>query len=246
MATVLDLMKNSLAEIGYISTQQTISTADQAFVFARLNRMVDSWKTQKRYVYTMDFASYAFGTSKQTYLIGPISADFTVTSRPARIERCNLILVGTDEVRVPLSIINLDLYADIPIAALSATFPSLIYYRPTYPNGTIYPWPYPTVTTNKLELFTWHLIEKFTATTDTLSLPAGYEEALTQSLAELLCSWAGRPLTQELRDSARNARAAIAGLNIQSPMPRTDCPDFTQGGTAGMEWSGQMRGWRSR
>jgi hypothetical protein len=242
MATVADLIDNALAEIGFIAAEQTLSTANLTFCFDRLNRMIDSWKTQKRFVYAITPEEFAFGSSKQYYTIGP-SGDFVISAgRPIKLENyCNVILVGTTNVRVPIPVINSEEWAEIPIAALSTEFPNRIYYKPTYPDGTLYPWPYPTNVSNKLELFIWQQIDKFLSTSDTLNLPPGYEDAITLSLAEVLCSGMGKTLEPDLAEHAKRARANIANVNVKAPRQITDYPQSDGGG---MQWDPRIRGWR--
>lgn len=237
MATVLDLIKNSLAELGIHATEQTLSSNNQAFCFDRLNRMIDSWKRERRLVYCVDHVTYTFVSSKQLYTIGPATADFTA-ARPIEIESANVVIVGVDDVRVPLTLIDSKQYAQIAVRAISG-IPAQLYYRPTYPNGSLYPYPYPSSGSDKLELFTRAVLDKFTATGDTLSLVPGYEEALTQSLAELLSISFGRELSDRLVASAREARARIS--QFETPQQDTDYPRDAE--EIGMHWDEDARGW---
>ncbi len=242
MSSVEDLIKNSLYEIGYVSAEQTLSDDDKAFCLSRLNRMIDSWKTQRRFVYAIEAKEYPWGVSQQSYTIGPTGDFVLATGRPVKIEdHCNLIIVGTTNVRVPLPLINVEQYSAIGIPTLSSGIPIKVYYQPTYPNGTLYPWPYPTDVANILELFIWEQVNKFSGLTETLNLPPGYEEAITQSLAELLCVPFGRAIEPDLRQSARDARHNIANVNTTAPTQQTD---YVSSPGGGMQWDGAIRGWR--
>ena len=59
---------------------------------------------------------------------------------------------------MPLPVIEVDDYSAVPIAEHTSTYPTCVYYQPTYPNGTLWPWPYPTDITAELELFMWSVL----------------------------------------------------------------------------------------
>ena len=241
--TANDIVTSALRELGILAAGETSSAADAALGLEKLNDILDAWKTKRLYCYQIASQSFPFAVSQETYTIGKAAgADFDYV-RPVRLENyCNLILVGTTNLRVPLPVIQDEDWSSIAIPALSSTIPTKVYYQPTWPNGTLYPWPYPTDVSNEIELFMWLQIGEFTAVTDTFTLPPGYRLALKMSLAEALCSPFGKSITPEIADQARKARANITGLNAQSPRQMTDVPGITHGG--GMQWDPQIRGWR--
>lgn len=222
--TGTQIINNAFTELGLIAAGESPASGDSTFGLEKLNRLLTGWATQRRMVFVMNHASYAFGSSKQSYTIGPAATtpDFTAT-RPVKIERANVILVAGDpDVRAPLEVINTSDYASLGIPALSAEYPSKLYYQPTVSKGTLWPWPYPTNTANKLELFTWNQLAEI-AVADVgvdYPLPPGYDEAIILSLAESLCPAYGKQVSPELARMAQRARAAIAELN-HAP-PKTD------------------------
>jgi hypothetical protein len=219
MATGTSLITAALQEINAIAQGEAVPATDETFVLGKLNRLLDSWNLQQRYVFFVGHASYEFATSKQTYTIGPSGADFTAP-RPVRILRANLILVNqTPDNHFPLTVINWARYADHSVPALASGIPIKLYYQETIPSGSLWPWPYPTVTTNKLELFTWNQLTAIASVGATYNLAPGYEDAIILSLAETLCSSYGKPLAPELAMNAQKARGAITGPNVlASPM----------------------------
>jgi hypothetical protein len=239
--TVGDLITDAMTEIGVLASGETASAADSTHVMGKLNQLFGLWNTEDRYVYVIDSEEFAFGTSKQYYTIGPSSADF-VTTRPLNLEPyCNLIIVGTTNFRRPLPLYTVSDWSAIGIPTLTSTFPTKVYYKPSYPNGTLYPWPYPTDVTNKLELFTTHQLAEVSSLVTTLALPPGYRAALTLSLAEFVSNSFGKQVTEDLRDFARKARASIAGANASIPRQTSDVPLTDRGG--GMRWDAATRGW---
>lgn len=225
MATYADLIANALIEIGAIATGETPSASDLALGLSKLNRMIGLWNAQSLLVPYVDSAEFAFGTSKQSYTIGPAasSADFT-SARPIRIVAASIVLVSSSPYTyIPLDVMNVEEYGDIRVPATSSTIPTRLYYKPTVTKGTLYPWPYPTVVTNKLSIDYWAQLAEV-ATADTIALAPGYEEALTTSLAEALGPSFGRTIAPELEKQAQMARSVIKGLNSQAPKLGSDFP----------------------
>lgn len=226
-----DILTAALNEINVEDPEQAPSYKNlmQALYYA--NMLLDTWITRGLMAYYLEINSFAFATSKQTYTIGAAGADFAL-DRPVKVDRANLIRVGvTPNERVKLDVIEIETYADIRYPADSAEEPTHLYYQPAYPLGVLYPYPYPTNVTNKLELFTQHQLTKFSEDdlSNVLLLPPGYQAALQHSLAEMLCIPFGKTISPELERMARRARAAVQGLNqkpihiktIDSGMPQS-------------------------
>lgn len=238
MATVEDLIKNALKTINFLSVYQTLDSNVLTDCFNTLNRMVDSWIPQRRFVYEIARYEYPFAVSKASYTLGP-AGDFAINVRPREIDHANVVITA-DDLHIPVGVRNFEEYAGVAMPTLSGEYPSEIYYRPGWPNGTIYPYPYPTEVLNKLEIFVPRILEKFTSTAQTLSLAPGYEHAITQSVAELYCEMFGRPLTAELERSARKAREVLTASNSRSLPQSSDYPAEDGGG---MQWDERIHGW---
>jgi hypothetical protein len=239
--TYEDIFTLALMEIGAIGAGDTASASDIELARKYFNLLIDQWKLEKSLCYVTNHESFAFATSKQTYTIGP-TGDF-VTDRPIRIDLANLIIVGTDDVRMPLEVINDESYSAIPIPAYDSAYPVKIYYRPTYPNGTIYPWPYPTTVTNKLELFTTTQLSEVAAAdiTNTISFAPGYRAALLYSLAKILCGAFEKEVSQDLALKARESKSILSSSNARTPRQCSDIPG--SGGNQGLVWNPVIKGW---
>lgn len=227
MATVLDMIKNAMIDIVALAQGETPPTAESTWALSQLNMMIDSWRTRRLYVYYIAKASYPFAVSKQSYTIGRgAGADF-VADRPVKIETANLVLSGGE--RQPLEVFNIEDYASLRIPVLAST-PARLYYQPTYPNGTLWPWPYPTDVAQELELFSWMQLASFATVNDAVALPPGYELAMKLSLAEILCPGYGKAIPESLAALARQARANIMSLNSVPPSFSTDFPALQSAG----------------
>lgn len=215
------IINAALTDLGVIEPGNTPPAVVSTFCLEKLNRLLSTWATKRLLVFVMNHASYAFTTSQQSYTIGPASStpDFTAV-RPVKIERANVVIVsGSPDTHIPLDVINTQDYAALNVPALSADYPTRLYYQPTATKGTLWPWPYPTNTSNELELFTWNQLAQI-ATADVgvdYPLPPGYDNALILSLAESILPTYPNPSAMLIKDAAREARAAIMGINSKPP-----------------------------
>ena len=215
--TGLTIIQNALLYLNKLGVGQSITEADQTLGLKQLNLLIDRWRVKRSYVIYFNHASYSFDTSQQSYTIGQDSADFEA-DRPIKIIRANLIRTGDDpNTHIPLLVYEMDEYASLSVPATSGQEPDRIYYQPTFPNGTLWPWPYPEndadILANELELFTWSYMTSWATTDTSVDLAPGYEDALTLSLAERLTVPYGVAMNPELKDQARQARASIARIN---------------------------------
>lgn len=233
MPTAQTLVDNALKKAGVYAASETPETADRTQCLAEMNLIVGTWQAQRRFGYYTRIDVFTITTSASSYTIGPSgsSPSFSLGAtgiRPIEILGANLIRVGdTPDTRVPLQVFNVDDYRGINEYLQTAEEPAALFYNPTFPNGTLYPVPYPEDTTaakaNKLELYSKFLLASFAdINTTSYDLPPGYENALTLTLAEVVAPLFGKTLPQEVKDQARQARAAIRSNNSKPPKLVTD------------------------
>lgn len=221
MATVLDIITDSLSEIGSYAQGEVPSAADAQFALRKLNRMLDAWNARRLMIYTTTFAQYTLVPGLIPHTIGPSGATYTVSQRPVRIEAANIILNNVvPYVKSPLNIRNDQFWENQPVPTITTTLPTDLYYSPAWPNGQLYIWPVPTVAYG-LELWYWQVISQFAALTDTVSFPPGYQNAIVYSLAVEMANAFGKQVSGSLATLANNAFNYIFGNNSDSPQIAT-------------------------
>ena len=141
-----------------------------------------------------------------------------------------MLTAGAPDTFVPLKVINTDDYAALSVPALSSENPSRLYYQLTVPNGTLWPWPFPTNAANQLQLFMRNQLAAFADSATTVNLPPGYEEAITLILEGAILRGFGKTISADLREEIQEARAAIQGVNLAPPKLSTDAPVGTGAG----------------
>lgn len=223
MATGLSVITNACIEIGAIAPGETVPAANSVFALERLNRIIDLWNTQGLTLWTVNDATYVLTANTQDYEIGPTAAaPGFVATRPTKVLMANLVLTTlTPNVFIPLEIWNAQQWASLAVLSVAASVPKALYYDPRNTNGLLRLWPKPSAA-NSLELYTPQQLTALAALATTFAFPPGYEDALTLTLAEVLCQPFGRPRTPELMMDARNARAAIKATNNETPLMQTD------------------------
>ena len=217
--TCRDLISDSLTECGILAQGETATADDADAAHKRLNRMIESWRAERRLAYMIDIARHTLTANQTSHTIGP-SGDF-VADRPTRIVRANVVVTGfTPELHNPLNIVErAEEWAEVTAPLLSASVPSHLYCDYAYPDATLYLFPYPAESYD-LELFTWKQLARFKTLDDAVSLPDGYYEALMYSLAERLCAPFGVPgdIRQQIAKDAALARTRIANVNMRAPV----------------------------
>jgi hypothetical protein len=227
MSTATDIISNSLLEIGKLAQGETANAGDVAWGLSKLNRMIDAWNARRLFIFAVNFVeTYTLTPGLIPHTIGPSSnipapnfATVNGSTRPARIESAAIILNNINpKVTQPLNPRDADWWANERIKTLQTDLPTEFYYEPDYPLGKIFLWPVP-ITAWGLELQTWTEFNKFTTST-TITLPQGYEDAITWSLAEtMMASYRVQAdRSAEIRLQARSARAVIQSINAKTPL----------------------------
>ncbi len=219
MATALDIIKDALADMGALDAGETPEAEDAQLALRILNRLLDQWNAQNRFIYTVTFSSQSWTANQSSRTIGP-TGNFVVTKRPDSIQSARWVdSSSTPTIYEQIEIRDKDWFASRALRNYGTTVPYDLYYDPSWPNGTIYLIPYPTVTRN-IELEIKTLLAALTLTS-TFTLPQGYEEAVEKTLAERLCLPFGKTIPDQLVVEARRARGIIKS-NKQPPRIYTD------------------------
>ena len=208
--TVSDLLALCLKDIGVTGEGQTASAEAINDSFTTLQQMIAMWQADSAYVYALqDNLVAANGTTK--YTIGP-GGDFSIT-RPAVVQQCYW-RSGTADFTVQM-LTSFDDYERICVKAVNSV-PSVAYYMPTMPLGTLYVYPYPT--TGELHIVTPVDLPSLATIGDTISIPPEYQMAIRYSLLEHLALVFSVPLRSDIPALAANARRIMKRNNVRVPI----------------------------
>lgn len=211
MSTEATIISRAMRLIGVLSSGDSPTTNESSDAQVALNAMVASWNNERLMCYAIQDESFSLVAAQTSYTIGT-GGDFN-TTRPVRIEGAYVVSSNnTYDVEVITEI----QYAAIPDKTTTSTWPDTICYRPTMTNsrGTILVYPVPTAVST-LHLLTRTQLTAFSATTDTVTLPPGWEDALAANLAVVIAPEFGKEASPTVVDMARKTKAAIKIVNSQ-------------------------------
>lgn len=146
-----------------------------------------------------------------------ICGDFKIP-RPLRVtESYTRINTSGSALDYPIEIISQERYIEIGFKAISAPWPIVAWYNPTYPLGTIYFYQNPSGG-GELHLFTDLILSELADLTTQVTLPQGYSRALKRLLARELAPEYGAQWTGQQERLAKEAYDFVKSLN-QVPVP---------------------------
>ena len=235
MATARTIVTDALRELNILAMGETASADDADFVLGRLCRLLNSWNADGQTIYRTTFVEYLLTANLNPHTFGPSGATHTLTQRPVDIDAANLVLTDqTPNAHVPITMRDRAWYRNLSTPDITGSFPTDGYYDPTWPNGQLYLFPKPT-TAWKIELWLRLLLDDTLVIGDTFTMPPGYQEAVTNTLAEDIAGPFETGVSPDLEKKARASRARVFGQN--SPSPRIAAADAGLGGQGGhFDW----------
>jgi hypothetical protein len=207
-----------------------------------LRRILDSWNSNRRAVYSASFADYTLTPGLSPHTIGP-GGTFNVTQRPVAIDAVS-VNFGTiaNPILVPVTVRDDAWYALQPMPASSFSVPSDVYYSAEWPLGKLYFWGVPTIA-YRVRVWTRQVLSSVVQT-DTFSLPPGYQHALTLTLAESIAKRNGQKVSDDTKREARDARTLIFGNNDPNLRIATrDSGIPSAGNSSGVGFDARSRRW---
>lgn len=228
MATVADLIRRSLKLLGVLAAGESARAEDLVDGLVELNLLLGTWANQRLLVHGTRRLEYSInqGASPQTIGVG----GYLDQIRPVRIDAAGYMLSG-QTVETPITILTDSEYRTIADKTTQTSGPPRwLWPEWTAPILNLWLWPVPSAAQEdaQLVLYVWSRIAAF-ATSDTVSLPDGYENALAHALAVQMAPLYGVEPSGTLVQNANEAVAAIKRVN--SPPSRLKCdPAMLEGG----------------
>lgn len=213
MATALDIITDSVIDLGAIDPIEALTAHEGAHGLRKLNELLASWSLESLSVYQILNENFATVAGTASYTIG--SAATWNTTRPVRIESAFVRSSGTD---YPLRVYSREEYDRIAVKT-SQFMPEALYYEPAVANGVVYLYGVPdavySVFLNSLKQ-----LQNFAALTTTVVLPPGYLLPIKSNLSINLAPAYHRKPSEEVKQIARDSKAIIKRLNSRSPKLR--------------------------
>lgn len=214
--TALDLIKRAMKIAGVLGQNETPTSSEADDGLISLNDMLDSWSTDRTYIYSILQENFPLTSGVVTYTIGA-GGTFN-TNRPVAIDNVFIRLNGAD---FPVKEIDSQDYNSITVKTSNGGIPEYYFYNPSFPLATISLWGAPSAGT-VIYLNTWQQLTQFADLATDYSFPQGYARALAYGLAMELAPEYGMRLTPEAMATAVVSQANIRNRNLPAPIMKTE------------------------
>jgi hypothetical protein len=212
--TAQDLISAALKRIGVLAAGETPQAEESADGLLRLNALIDSWANERLTVYTITRTTWTIVSGTAAYTLG--LAGTVAVARPIYVSRIGYVdTTPTPDLERQIDQLSQEQYQAIGEKAQTGEFPRAVYYNPTYPLGTITYWPTPTSSALLGVIYAPAPVTTLATLATSISLPNGYERALTANLAIELAPEYGRPLDPALKMMADESKASIKLANYR-------------------------------
>jgi len=206
MATASDIIERAYRSAKILGEGESMTADMQADGLVYLNDLLEDWSNDSLMIYqnveediTMTGAqSYTWGTG------GDIA-----TARPLEITGAYFQISGTN-IDIPVGVLTKDEYDAIGDKVSTSDAVDWVYLYTDFPLAKLY--VFPVASAGTLTLTTQKPLTAFTAVTDSVSLPPGYNRALRLNLADELQSEFGIS-NQDLTRRAMDSKKAIQRIN---------------------------------
>lgn len=214
MATVEDMIKRAFKLVSIIGNNEDYDTADIDDAFLQVNGIIEEWNSNKMMSYSISKNSFALTPNEETYTIGS-GGDFNI-ARP--IEIINAYLTDVNGTSYPIQLMQNNDYDSIVLKGTTGSWPSYLFYNPSYPLAEITLWPKPSINYT-LNLSTWSGFTPFASKTTTISLPTGYYELLLYQTAIESCSYFNMPVPPRVEKKFYNLNRNLQSFNYHLMNP---------------------------
>ncbi len=211
MATASDLISKALRDVGLLASGETADANDAQETLDMLNDLLDSWCLEDLMLYYSTVLTIPLVAGTISYTIG--ATGDLVAVRPIEILRA--MLRTTDNLDIPIDTCSFENYQDIIQKVTTGTYPTVLAYQPTYPNGTVYLWQAPAAGLTLRLIVNSQLVQ--IADLDTvIDLPPGYRKCINDNLVVPLAIKAGKKdLLEDLKEQARISKMLLKRKNTK-------------------------------
>lgn len=206
--TAQTIIDRAMRLIGALESGESPTADETADALIALNQMIDSWRNDRLIAYKLTNHTLTLVNGDNTYTIG--SGGDINTTRPVKIDSAFVTEGGID---YPVEIIGKSAFDAISDKTTQSNLPSRLYYDPAYPTANIKLYPTPS-TANVLTVSVWEPIGTFATAATSISLPPGYERALTYNLACEIAPEFQQPVPPKVEQNAIDSLAAIKRINV--------------------------------
>lgn len=213
MAAVIDVIKRAYRLLGVYSIGETPTSEEANDAFYALNNMVAAWANESLLVVAPTLDAIPLVAGVGTITVGPTG---TFVAAPV-VEVLRSSFIALNGASTPLLVATLAQYNGIVAKGVSGGVPSVLLRVPGVVNSQITLYPAP-VAGCVLNLWSNKAQIAFTDLTQTVVLPAGYEDALTYNLAVALAPESQLQVPSTVERLARSTKRLLKRTNQVTPV----------------------------
>jgi hypothetical protein len=215
MALVSDIINEAFLDLNAIAAGESITSAEQADAFLRLQQMLDQWSAEQLSVYTVVHAGFTITAGTTVYTLGT-AGSLATAAIPVRVTGAAGV---AGAFRGPIKVVSWDEFDALTKDGSGevAVIPEILAADNAWPAINIRLFPTPAASPATLWLDYWTSLAQFSTVGDTVTLPPGFQKALHTNLAVDLYPQYARPGTtvEILAAQAKAAKQSIIDLNAQ-------------------------------
>jgi hypothetical protein len=214
MATIGDLARDAMYEIGVLAAGETPSADDADLCLRAINRLVDQWSAERLLIYELVRTPFTITANDGTYTIGLSGADI-VLPWPTTIDHVSIAdTSATTPQEITLSPLNPETWAALPAKTLTSLYPGQWFVEKTYPTASLKLYPVPTSGTLTGYLYTMDPQQEFANLNRSVALPPGYRRLIVKSLAcEIAPAFDRESKVPLLMEQAEDAKRIVKASN---------------------------------
>lgn len=213
MTTASQIISSAMKKIGVLTKSSAPDADESADGLVALNGLLSSWSNESLFAYTRVRETFSLTAGTASYTIGTSQA-FN-TTRPISIVEAHITNGTTDW---SLALIPDEVYQAISDKD-TQSIPTMLNFNNGYPSATIYLWPTPSSSSDTLTITSEKPLVTL-ALSDTISLPPGWERALTYNLAVEIAPEYGVQVDPLIVKTAMESKGLIA-LAVSKTRPMT-------------------------
>lgn len=236
MTTALEIIQDAFERMNVYSPGDTLSAADAAKGLLVLNRMMEGWSNEALTCFAISQQSFTLVAGTSRYSIG--SGGTIAQTRPLRIldGPGRAFILDANGNKYGIEVIPQDQWNEIGNSSSSVTsdYPDTLFYDPQYPLGYLNFFPTPLLSV--VAYWESYLqFSSFSSLSGTVSLPPGYEDAMSTNLTLYLWPYykpdnsVPSPLLTEI---ASSAKAKIKRTNLRPNIAEME-PELVRAGGTG-------------
>lgn len=210
--TASDVVNEACQDAMVLGPGEVLAGDVAANVLSRLNRILDNWNADQKFAYAERSDTFTITPGLNPHTLGP-TGTFNYAVRPVTIDSAAVVDTSVSpNIQIPIKLRDWQWYARLASPDTTATYEVSAYYQPDWPNGSLFLWPVPT-TAYGINLYSKTVLSQLTLTS-TFSLPPGYRDAITLTLAENISMLFEQQPNPLLVQKAAEARRRAFGNNM--------------------------------